>query len=102
MPGTLPAMMRSAAKRTTQVLAASVPGMRQKAQATVRAVNDATLQFGMALQHGVQGQQILPDQRPGAVVLMPIFPESEELPDGDDKKARLWVRLEKIFCTPSS
>ena len=102
MPGTLPAMMRSAAKRTTQVLAACVPGMRQKTQATVRAANDATLQFGMALQHGVQGQQILPDQRPGAVVLMPISPESEELPDGDDKKARLWVTLEKMFCTPSS
>ena len=95
-------MVRSAAKRTTQVLAADVPRIRQKTQAAVHAAHHATLQFGMALQHGVQGQQILPDQRPGAVVLMPIFPESEELPDGDDKKARLWVTLEKMFFTPSS
>lgn len=102
LPGTLPAMMRSAAKRTTQVLAASVPGMRQKTQVAVHATNHTTLQFRMALQHGVQGQQIQPDQRPGAVVLVPIFPGSEELPDRDDKKARFRVTLEKMFFTPSS
>ena len=95
-------MLRSTAKRTTQVLPASVPGMRQKTQTAVHATNHTTLQFGMALQHGVQGQQILPDQRPGAVVLVPIFPGSEELPDRDDKKARFWVTLEKMFFTPSS
>ena len=95
-------MVRSAAKRTAQIPAAGVPGMRQKTQAAGHAANSASLQFGMALQHGVQGQQILPNQRPGAVVLVPIAAESEELPDGDDKKARLWVTLEKMFCTPSS
>ncbi len=56
LPGTLLAMARSAAKRTTQIFATRVPGMRQKTQATVRAAHDATLQFGMALQHGVHGQ----------------------------------------------
>ena len=76
--------------------------MRQKTQAAVHAANHATLQFGMALQHAVQGQQILPDQRPGAVVLVPVFPGSKELTDGDDKKARFWVTLEKMFFTPSS
>ena len=68
----------------------------------VHAANHATLQFGMALQHGVQGQQILPDQRPGTVALVPISSRSEELPDRNDKKARFWVTLEKIFSTPSS
>ena len=100
--GTLPPMARSAPKRTTQVLPAGVPRVRQKPQAAVHAANDATLQFRMALQHGLQGQQILPDQRPGAVVLVPIFSESAELSDGDNKKARLWVTLEKMFFTPSS
>jgi hypothetical protein len=95
-------MLRSTAKRTTQILAVCVPGMRQKTQAARRATHYATLQFGMALQHGVQGQQILPDQRPDAVVLVPIFPGSEELPDRNDKKARFWVTLEKMFFTPSS
>ena len=76
--------------------------MRQKTQAAGSAVNYATVQFGMALQHGVQGQQILLNQRPGAVVLVPIFSESAELSDGDNKKARLWVTLEKMFFTPSS
>ena len=100
--GTLPPMARSAAKRTTQVLSPCIPGIRQKTQTAVHAANHATLQFGMALQHGFQGQQILPDQRPGAVVLVPIFSESAELSDGDNKKARLWVTLEKMFFTPSS
>ena len=95
-------MLRSAAKRTTQVLPPCIPGIRQKTQTAVHAANHATLQFGMALQHGLQGQQILPDQRPGTVVLVPIFSGSEELPDRDDKKARFWVTLEKMFFTPSS
>jgi hypothetical protein len=95
-------MARSAAERTTQILSPGISRIRQKTQTTVRAANHATLQFGMALQHGFHGQQILPDQRPGAVVLVPIFSESAELPDGDNKKARLWVTLEKMFLTPSS
>jgi hypothetical protein len=95
-------MLRSTAERTTQVLAAGVPGMRQKTQVAIHAANHTTLQFGMALPHRLQGQQILPDQRPGAVVLVPISPGSEELPDRDDKKARFWVTLEKMFFTPSS
>jgi len=100
--GTLPAMLRSAAKRTTQVPPPRIPGIRQKTQPAGHAANHATLQFRMALQHGVQGQQILPDQRPGTVVLVPICSRSEELPDRNDKKARFWVTLEKMSFTPSS
>jgi hypothetical protein len=100
--GTFPAMLPSAAKRTTQVPPAYVPGIRQKTQPAGHAANHATLQLGMALQHKVQGQQILPDQRPGTVVLVPISSRSEELPDRNDKKARFWVTLEKMFFTPSS
>lgn len=95
-------MARSTAKRTTQVLSPRIPGIRQKIQTAVYAASHATLQFGMALQHRFQGQQILPDQRPGAVVLVPVSSESAELSDGDNKKARLWVTLEKMFLTPSS
>ena len=99
---TLPPMLRSAAKRTTQVRPACISGIRQKTQTAVHAANHATPQLGMALQHGVQGQQILPDQRPGTVVLVPISSRSEELPDRNDKKARFWVTLEKMLFTPSS
>ena len=100
--GRLPAMMLSATKRTTQYLAPFVPGIREKADAAVSARNDAPLQFGMGPEDGVQRDQILSNQRPGAVVLVPICPEREELPGGDDKKAKLWVTMEMFSHTPSS
>jgi hypothetical protein len=59
--GTLPAMVLSAAERTTQVLAADVPGIGEKANPAMAARNDATLQRGMGFEGGVQRDPILPD-----------------------------------------
>ena len=98
----LPAMMLAATERTTQVRAADVPGMGEKANPAVNAGNDASLQFGMRLDGTVQRHQILLDQRPGAIVLMPIRPKREELADGDDKKAKFSATIPMTLCTPSS
>lgn len=102
LAGTLPAMVLAAAKRTTQVFAAGVPGMGEKANPAVNAGSDATLQFAMGLEGRVQRDQILPDQGPGAVVLVPIRPKREELADGDDKKAKFAVTIPRLLHTTSS
>ena len=65
--------------------------MREKANPAVLAVNNALLKSGMGLQNRIQRRLILPDNRLGAIVLMPIHLEREKLLDGDDKKARLWL-----------
>jgi len=98
----LPAMVLSAAERTTQILAPGVPGMGQKANAAMTAGNGAAVPLGMGRKGSVQRDQILPDQRLGAVLLMPIRLKGEKLPDGDDKKAKLSVTLSRLLHTPSS
>ncbi|MEI7901883.1 MAG: hypothetical protein WCK89_16640 [bacterium] len=65
-------MVLSAAERTTQVLAAGVPRVREKANSATSAGADASLQWGMRLDGGVQRDQVLLNQRLGAIVLMPI------------------------------
>lgn len=102
LAGTLPPIVLPAAEGTTQVPPTCVPGMREKADPAVNAVRDAPLKLGMGLQDRVQRGLILPDQRPGAVVLMPIRAKREKLLDGDGKKARLSVIMEIVLCTPSS
>ena len=102
MAGALPAMMRAAAKRTTQIRPARVSGMGEKANLAVNAGNDTTLQLGMRLDSRVQRHQILLDHRPGAIVLMPSRPKREELPDGDDKKAKFSATIPMSLHTPSS
>ena len=89
MTRTLSAMVLSATERTTQVRAPRAARMRQEVNPTVYAAHEATPQLGMGLQDRVQSGLIVTDQRVGAVVLVPIAPESEELPDEDNKKARL-------------
>jgi hypothetical protein len=95
-------MMRAAAKRTTQIFPARVSGMGEKANPAVNAGNVATLQLGMRLDSRVQRHQILLDHRPGAIVLMPSRPKREELPDGDDKKAKFSATIPMSLHTPSS
>jgi hypothetical protein len=65
------------------------------------AENGAALQLGVRFEGEVQRDQILPDQRLGAIILVPIRPKCEKLPDGDDKKAKLAVTLSTLH-TPSS
>jgi hypothetical protein len=47
----------------------------------------------MGLQDRVQRDLILPDERLGAIVLLPIWPKREKLLDGYDKKARFSVMI---------
>ena len=75
-----------AAKGTPQIFPASVLRSRQESNATVKAVFDATLQFAIGLQEGVQRRLILPNKRTDATVLMPIDLIREKLPDRDQKK----------------
>jgi hypothetical protein len=95
-------MMLAAAERTTQVRAARIPGMGEKADPAVNAGNHTSLQFRLRRDSRVQPQQILLDYRPDAIVLMPIRPNREELPDGDDKKAKFSATIPMSLCTPSS
>ena len=98
----LPPMVLPAAERTTQVPSAGVAGMREKANIAVRTEDDAAAKLGVGPQDRVQCGLILPDQRPGAIVLMPIRANREKLLDGDGKKARLSAILAIVLYTPSS
>src|SRR5208283_1574902 len=100
--GTLPLMVPPATERTTQVLAMSILGIREKPNPAVSAANDATLKLRMGLQGAVQRGQILLDKRPGAILLGPIRLKRENLLNGDDKKARLSVIMLIVLSTPSS
>jgi hypothetical protein len=102
LTGTLPAMVRPAPEGTTQVPPTRVAGMCEKANPAVRAVGDAAQNLRMGLQHRVQRGLILPDNRPGAIILMPIRAKREQLLDGDGKKARLSAILSIVIHTPSS
>jgi len=102
LPGSLAAVVLPAAEGTTQVQTAGVPGMREKPDPAVTAVNLARLEFRMRLEDGVQRELIFADHRLGAIVLMPILAKREGLLDGDDKKAKRAVILSIVFDTPSS
>ena len=56
----------------------------------------------MGLQDRVQRGLILPDKRPGAIVLMPIRAKREKPLDGYGKKAKLSVIMSIALHTPSS
>ena len=75
--------------------------MREEANPAVPAGNGAAEKLRMSLQNRVQRRLILPDNRLGAVVLVPIRAKREKLLDGYGKKARLSVMI-LIVDTPSS
>ena len=95
-------MVLPTAERTTQVQTTGVAGVREKANPAVRTVGDAAVKLGMELQHRVQRGLILPDERLGTIVLMPIRVNREKLLDGYGKKARLSFIIWIVLCTPSS
>ena len=86
-------MLAATAEGTTQILTTGVPGVGKEPNPAVTAVRHATLELGMGLQDRVQRDQVLPDERPGAIILVPIGPKREKLLDGYDKKARLSVMI---------
>jgi len=102
LAGTLPAMVLPAAERAPQVPPTRIARMREKANPALRAGNGTPAKLGMGLQDRVQRGLILPDKRPGPIVLVPIRTKREELLDGDGKKARLSAILAMVVCTPSS
>jgi len=101
LTGTLPAMVLTAAERTTQIPPTGIAGMRQKANTAVYAVNNTAAKLGMRLQNRVQRRLILLNKRFGAVVLVPIRAKREKFLDGYGKKARFSVMM-LIEVTPSS
>jgi hypothetical protein len=67
--------------------------MTEKSNPAMNAVSHTASEVGMGLQDRVERQLILPDERFGAVLPMPIWPIREKLLDGYDKKARLSVMI---------
>ena len=65
-------MVLPTAERTTQVLPTYVPGMREKANPALHTMSNAAQKLGMGPQDRVQRDLILLNNRPGAIVLMPI------------------------------
>jgi len=86
-------MLPATAERTTQIPTTFVTGMREKANPAMNAVSHAGLKLGTGLDNRVECELILPNERLGAIVLMPIGPTREKLLDGYDKKARLSVMI---------
>jgi len=85
---TLSTMMLSTAKWTAQISTIRVAGMGEKPDPAVNAARDATRQLGMGSQEPLQHRLILPDNRLGTVILVPVWPKREKLLDGDDKKSQ--------------
>ena len=98
----LPAMVLTAAEGAVQILPPGVSRMCQKADTAASAANRALGQFGTQPQVSLQRQQILPDERLGAIALVPICLMRENVPDGDSKKAKVSVTIWIVFCITSS
>ena len=79
--GTLPSMMLSTAKRTTQIDSTRVAGMSQKSNPAMNAVHRTVTQFGIVFQNRVQRGLILTHKRLGAIVLVPILAKRENFLD---------------------
>jgi hypothetical protein len=98
----LPPMVLPAAEGATQVPAISVARVGEKANPAVLAGDGTILQLGMGLQDRIQRDLILPDERFGAIVLVPIGPKRENLFQRYGKKARFSVIIWSVLHTPSS
>lgn len=98
----LSAMVLPAAKRAAEIPATRVAGVREEPNPTLHTVRDTPLEMGMGRDDRIHRDLILPDQRFGAVVLVPVRPKREKLLDGNGKKTKVPVRMRIVFCTPSS
>lgn len=102
LTGLLSAMVLLTAKWTTQVPSTGVPGVRQKANPAVPAVNGTVLKLQMGSQNRVQRRLILPDKRFGPVVLVPILAKREKPLDAYSKKTRFSVIIPIVLDIPLS
>ena len=65
-------MVLPAAKGAPQIPATRVAGMREEPNPAMNTVRDTPLKMGMGRDYRVQRDLILPDQRLGAIVLVPV------------------------------
>ena len=100
--GTLPLMVLSTTKRTTQIDSTCVAGMSQKPNPAVNALYRTVMQFGIVFQNRIQRGLILTHNRLGTIVLVPILRKRENFLDCQDNKTRFSVILRRLFNTPSS
>jgi hypothetical protein len=98
----LATMVLPAAKLTTEILAACVPGMREEAYAAVATPHRAVLQVRTITQDGIQRDLILTNERLGAIVLVPILAKSKNFRDGYSKITRFSVKILILCCISSS
>jgi hypothetical protein len=96
----LPAMTSCAAKGAPHIYPASVLRSRQKSNAAVKAVFDATLQRVIRLQEGVQRRLILPNKPIDLFAFVPIRPIREKLPDRDQKNTDSRLQCEFLLSHP--
>ena len=95
-------MVRAAAEGTAQIVTTDVAGVGEKPNPAVDAVSNTAAQLGIGLQDRVQRGLVLLNDRPGAVVLVPIRAKRENLAYGYGKKARFSVMIRRRLVTPSS
>jgi hypothetical protein len=95
-------MVFTATELTAEISPIRVSWMRQKANATMAAVDRTAFQIGTIAQDGAERQLILTNKRVDAVVLMPIRAKREEFRDRYRKNAKFSVRMLILFCTSSS
>jgi hypothetical protein len=100
--GLLPTMMLAASEGTPQIRSACVAWVGEKANAAMQTMSHAAQQLRVCVQHAVQADLIVPDERIGAVVLVPIGPEGKNFLDRYDKKARFSVIILSCLDTSSS
>jgi hypothetical protein len=93
-------MVLTATEWATQIATTLVPRMSQKANPAVNALGRTAPQLRIELEHRVERRLILPDQRLGAIVPVPIRAKREKLLDPDGKKARLSLECETSFAHP--
>ena len=65
-------MVRAAAEGTAQIVTTDVAGVGEKPNPAVNAVSDTAVQLGSGLQDRVQRGLVLLNDRPGAIVLVPV------------------------------
>jgi hypothetical protein len=100
--GLLPTMLLAASEGTPQIRSACVARVGEKANAAMHTMSHAATQPRVCVQHAVQVDLIMLDERIGAVVLVPIGPEGKNFLDRYDKKARFSVIIWSCLHTSSS
>ena len=98
----LATMVLPAAKRTAEIPATPVAGMREETNPALAAAHRAVPQRRTRPQDGIQGQLILTNERLSAVVLVPILAKSKNFRDGYRKSDRLSVKMLIVSCMSSS